>query len=204
MFYVVIILIFILSFLLGSIPTALLVVKAVTGKDLRKIGSGNIGGTNASRAADTKAQKYLIYFSTAVGDILKGLIPVLIAVVFIKNRDINLDKGLLYMITALLAILGHDTMPFIKGGRGKGVATTFGALVLIVTIPAFIGFITFFGLRLITPVASRRSITGGIVIAAAVLIMGYPLPITIGTFIAAVLVIVTHRDNINRMLKGLE
>jgi glycerol-3-phosphate acyltransferase PlsY len=204
MFYVNIILIFILSFLLGSIPTALLVVKAVTGKDLRKIGSGNIGGTNASRAADTKAQKYLIYFATAVGDILKGFIPVLIATIFLNDKNINLDKELLYVTTALLAILGHDTMPFIKGGRGKGVATTFGALVLIVTIPAFIGFITFFGLRLITPVASRRSITGGLVIALAAFIMRYPLSIKAGTFIAAILVIVTHRDNISRILKGLE
>lgn len=204
MSYIVVILIFIFSFCLGSIPTALMVVKAVTGKDLRQIGSGNIGGTNASRAADTKAQKYLIYFSTAVGDILKGLIPVFIAITVFKNRNINLDKNLIYIVTALLAILGHDTMPFVKNGQGKGVATTFGALVLIVPIPAYIGLISFFGLRLVTPVASRRSITSGLLIAIVVFIMKYPLIITAGTFIASALVVITHRENIKRIIKGQE
>jgi acyl phosphate:glycerol-3-phosphate acyltransferase len=202
--YLVIFFIFIIAFLLGSIPTAFFVVKAITGKDLRQVGSGNIGGTNASRAANNKTQKYLIYAATAVGDILKGLIPVFIAVIFFKNENIAWDKSLIYIITALLAILGHDTMPFIKNGQGKGVATTFGALVLIVPMPAWIGFITFFILRLFTSVASRRSITGGIVIAVATVIMKYPLPIEIGVIIAAVLVILTHRENIKKILRGEE
>ncbi|MCM0648246.1 glycerol-3-phosphate acyltransferase [Clostridium swellfunianum] len=199
-----IIFIFVCAFLLGSIPTALLVVKAITGKDLRKIGSGNIGGTNASRAADTKEQKYLIYIATAVGDVLKGFIPVLVAVITFSNKDISIDVNLVYMLTALAAILGHDTMPFIKNGQGKGVATTFGALVLIVPIPALIGFIAFFGLRLITPVASRRSITSAIVISVGVFLMQYPLIIKFGTFLAALLVIITHRENIKRIIKGQE
>jgi acyl phosphate:glycerol-3-phosphate acyltransferase len=204
MSYVLIILIFIFSFLLGSIPTAFFVVKAITGKDLRRIGSGNIGGTNASRAADNKTQKYLIYFTTAIGDILKGLIPVLAALAILKNRSIPMDKNVVYSITAVLAILGHDTMPFIKNGQGKGVATTFGAFVAIAPIPSYLGFATFFILRLFTPVASRRSIASGVVVALGVLIMKYPLSIGIAAVISAILVIVTHRENIKRILSGQE
>lgn len=204
MSYLMFILIFIFSFLLGSVPTAFFVVKLITGKDLRKVGSGNIGGTNASRAADNKTQKYLIYTITAIGDILKGLVPVLIAVGIFKNKDITIDKDLIYTVTALLAILGHDTMPFIKKGQGKGVATTFGAFVAIAPIPAYIGFVTFFILRLLTPVASRRSIAGGIIIAIAAIVLNYPLPIGIGTVISAILVVFTHRENIKRIIRGQE
>lgn len=203
MSYIIVVLFFILAYLLGSIPTALVVVKAITGKDLRQIGSGNIGGTNASRAADTKTQKYLIYGITAVVDILKGLLPVLIVTLVFKNRDTAFDKNLIYIITAMLAVLGHDTMPFIKG-QGKGVATTFGALVLIAPVPAFAGFITFFALRLITPVASRRSIISAVVIAVIAVIIKSPLPITVGTFVSVVLVVITHRENIKRILRGEE
>jgi acyl phosphate:glycerol-3-phosphate acyltransferase len=202
--YSIVVLIFIFSFFLGSVPTAFFVVKLITGKDLRKVGSGNIGGTNASRAADNKTQKYLIYIITAVGDILKGLVPVLIAVGVFKNKDIKIDKNLIYTITALLAILGHDTMPFIKKGQGKGVATTFGAFVAIAPIPAYIGFATFFTLRLFTPVASRRSIAGGIIIAIAAILLKYPMSIAIGTVISSVLVVFTHKENIKRIMRGQE
>ena len=204
MSYLMVVIIFIFSFLSGSIPVALFVVKLVTGKDLRKVGSGNIGGTNASRAADNKAQKYLIYFITAAGDILKGFVPILIAVEVFKNRDIAMDKNLIYTITALIAILGHDTMPFIKKGQGKGVATTFGAFVLIATMPAYIGLATFFILRLFTPVASKRSIAAGIIMAVSAIVLKYPLIIVAGTIISAVLVVVTHRENIKRILRGEE
>ncbi len=202
--HLVIFLIFILALLSGSIPTAFFVVKLVTGKDLRQIGSGNIGGTNASRAADNKTQKYLIYFTTAIGDVLKGLIPVLIAIGVLKNRTIVFDKNLIYTITAVLAVIGHDTMPFIKNGQGKGVATTFGAFVAIAPIPSYLGFATFFILRLFTPVASRRSIASGFVVASGVIIMKYPLPIAIGAVFSAILVIITHRDNIKRIIRGEE
>jgi glycerol-3-phosphate acyltransferase PlsY len=204
MSYLVIVLIFIFSFLLGSVPTAFFVVKLITGKDLRKVGSGNIGGTNASRAAENKTQKYLIYFITAAGDILKGLAPVLIAVGVFKNKAITIDKNLIYTITALLAILGHDTMPFIKKGQGKGVATTFGAFVAIALIPAYIALATFFILRLVTPVASRRSIVAGIILAIAAILLKYQLIIVIGTVISAILVVVTHKENIKRIIKGQE
>jgi acyl phosphate:glycerol-3-phosphate acyltransferase len=204
MSYLVVVLIFIFSFLLGSVPTAFFVVKLITGKDLRKIGSGNIGGTNASRAAENRTQKYLIYFITAAGDILKGLAPVLIAVGVFKNKGITIDKNLIYTITALLAILGHDTMPFIKKGQGKGVATTFGAFVAIAPIPAYIALATFFILRLVTPVASRRSIAAGIILAIAAILLKYQLIIVIGTVISAILVVVTHKENIKRIMKGQE
>jgi glycerol-3-phosphate acyltransferase PlsY len=204
MSYLVVVLIFIFSFLLGSVPTAFFVVKLITGKDLRKIGSGNIGGTNASRSAENRKQKYLIYFITAAGDILKGLAPVLIAVGVFRNKAITIDKNFIYTVTALLAILGHDTMPFIKKGQGKGVATTFGAFVAIAPIPAYIALATFFILRLVTPVASRRSIAAGIILAIAAILLKYQLIIVIGTVISAILVVVTHKENIKRIMKGQE
>jgi glycerol-3-phosphate acyltransferase PlsY len=203
--YLVIVAILLVAFLIGSIPTAFFVVKLITGKDLRNIGSGNLGGTNASRAANSNAQKYLIYFTTGFIDILKGALPVLFAVKLLQFKNIPMaDKDLIYSITAVIAILGHDTMPFIKNGKGKGVATTFGAFLPIAPVPALIGLITFFILRIFTPVASRRSMASTIIIAIAAIIMKYPVWITAAAAISAMLIVITHKDNIKRIIRGEE
>lgn len=195
---------FIFAYLLGTIPTAYIVVKLITGKDLRNVGSGNLGGTNASRAGEGKGQKYLIYFSTGLIDIVKGAIPVIISMSIFKTTQCPINKDFVYALTALLAIIGHDTMPFIKNGRGKGVATTAGAFLLIAAVPVMLGVITFILLRLFTSTASKRSITALIVAAISSVALSYPLPVKYGLVCAAILIIITHRENIARIMNGRE
>lgn len=195
---------FITSYLLGTIPTAYIVVKLFTGKDLRSIGSGNLGGTNAGRAGESKGQKYLIYFSTGIIDLIKGAIPVIISILILKTSYSPWSKELIYTINAVLAIIGHDTMPFIKNGRGKGVATTAGAFLPIAAVPIMIGIVTFIVLRFFTSTASKRSIVSLIVAAILIVTMNYPLPVKFGLVFAAILIIITHRKNIVRIIDGKE
>lgn len=195
---------FIFSYLLGTIPTGFIVVKLITGKDLRTVGSGNLGGTNASRAGEGKGQKNLIYFTTGIIDLLKGAIPVIISISIFKTSYCPLNKDMVYTITALLSIIGHDTMPFIKSGRGKGVATTAGAFLPIAAVPIMLGTITFIVLRLFTSTASKRSIAALIIAATSVLIMNYPIAAKYGLVVATILIIITHRENIVRIIDGRE
>src|SRR5690554_5637814 len=114
-------LIMLLSYLLGSIPFAYLITRLTIGKDVRSLGSGNVGATNAARAMGFK-------YGLLVGvlDILKGVIAVLIARILLPS-----EPGYLFFISSFLVIVGHNWSVFLKFHGGKGVATTFGVLVTI-------------------------------------------------------------------------
>jgi glycerol-3-phosphate acyltransferase PlsY len=130
--------------------------------------------------------------------------PVLIAIQFTKSVDNQITRDLIRLAAAVLAVVGHDTMPFFKGGKGKGVATTAGTFLLLAPIPVLLGAATFFSLLLITPVASRRSIISGLVIVATCFIVNVSIVIKIGSVIAICLVLIRHKENIDRMIKGKE
>ncbi|MBL4935443.1 glycerol-3-phosphate acyltransferase [Clostridium sp. YIM B02515] len=202
--YFLILFLFVFSFLLGSIPTAYIVVKLFTGKDLRMIGSGNIGGTNGKRAGNSKIQSYLIYFCTGLGDILKGLLPVLVAMKLTKFINLPVNKDLIYVLSALLAITGHDTMPFMKNAKGKGVATTAGSLLLIEPVPVLVGAAVFALLNIFFKAASRRSIIASIAIVITCFCLNYSIIIKIGSVIACIFIVVRHKENIERILRGEE
>jgi glycerol-3-phosphate acyltransferase PlsY len=103
-----------LGFLIGSFPTGVVVTRLLTGQDVRKIGSGNIGASNVSRAAGLKGGVIV-----AVGDICKGVVPILIGY--------QIGAGHLGLtVTGLAAVLGHDFSIFLRFRGGKGVATTLG------------------------------------------------------------------------------
>lgn len=193
----------IFSFFIGSIPTAYLLVKMVTGKDVREIGSGNVGGTNARRAGRSKKEGFLLFWSTGLLDLLKGVIPVLIALLLTKQQYF-LDKDIICVVTALLVILGHDTMPLLKNGSGKGVGTTTGAFILLAPIPMLIAMAMFFLLQLFTKVVSKRSIISGITLGIACFIFQIPIVITLGVLIAVILLLARHGKNIVRIVKGQE
>ena len=107
------------AYLLGSIPFALLIAKA-HGKDLRKIGSGNIGATNLSRALGKK----WAYFCFLL-DVLKGLIPMLIGAALISSSPTT-PELFLWLATGVAAVLGHIFPIYLRFKGGKGVATSFG------------------------------------------------------------------------------
>ncbi len=113
------------AYLLGSIPFGLLIAKA-HGKDLRSIGSGNIGATNVSRALGRK-WAYICF----VLDVLKGMVPMLATLSFIRplSTQPQTEKVILlwlWLVVGCAAILGHIFPIYVKFRGGKGVATSFG------------------------------------------------------------------------------
>ncbi|HHI78779.1 MAG TPA: glycerol-3-phosphate 1-O-acyltransferase [Planctomycetes bacterium] len=187
-----------LAFLLGSIPFGLLLVRILTGQDLRKVGSGNIGATNASRAFGEKA-RLPVFVLIYLLDASKGLVPTL----FFLAPGSPLGARVL---VGLVAILGHCFSPFLGFKGGKGVATTSGVL-LALDWPAFlVGILAFFVVFGITRVVALGSLALGLGLALGIIFedptraFGERLPLTsLGLFLALFL-FWTHRSNLRKLL----
>ena len=177
---------------LGSIPTGLLIARWQKGVDIRQHGSGNIGMTNVLRAVG-KGPAAL----TLLGDLAKGLIPVLIA------RACLTSPWAIGLI-ALAAIVGHLYPMFAGFDGGKGVATTLGAFMPLLPGPLLIAFFAWTAC-----VAFRRQVSLGSLLAAAslpmaALLWGSPVAYTVYALLAAALIWYRHSENIGRLLAGTE
>ncbi len=190
---------FLFSFLCGAVPTGYLLVRAVKRQDIRRLGSGNIGSTNVRRAAGGGAA-----LLTQIVDILKGAIPVAITLILGRHFDFGSAKMTALAAIALASILGHDFSPFLRFRGGKGVNTTVGAFLLLVPIPVLIGIGIFFALRLLTSVVSTRSLALGFTMAVMATIWRSPPAIVLASWLAALLIVVRHVDNIRRLLQRKE
>ena len=172
------------SYLMGSIPFGLILTKIFLKKDIREIGSGNIGATNALRTGNK-----LIGYSTLILDMAKAIIPVIYA-------KINFPE--LIYITSLCAFLGHVFPVWLKFKGGKGVATYVGILFSINILLGII-FITCWGvIFLISKYSSLSSIIGSLSIPVYLLIIGQSNGV-IFFGIMFVLIFFTHRENIKRL-----
>jgi acyl phosphate:glycerol-3-phosphate acyltransferase len=146
-------------------------------------------------------------------DILKGALPVILTGVFFKNTPVivaNIDLGVvaLQSLAAMAAITGHSFSVFLRFQGGRGVATFFGGLIALCPIAAIIG-----AEMLILSIGLTRYVSLGSIIGAvgtyAILIPlslfnGFPLVVLIYSLIGAIFIMVMHRDNISRLLKGTE
>ena len=174
----------IVSYLMGSIPFGLILTKIFLKKDIRDIGSGNIGATNALRTGNK-----LIGYSTLVLDIAKAIIPV----IFVK---INYPD--LIYIASLCAFLGHVFPIWLKFKGGKGVASYVGILFSINFLLGII-FVTSWGIIfLMFRYSSLSSIIGSISIPIYILITDQ-ISNAIFFSIMFVLIFYTHRENIKRL-----
>jgi glycerol-3-phosphate acyltransferase PlsY len=172
------------AYLMGSIPFGLILTKIFLKKDIREIGSGNIGATNALRTGNK-----LIGYSTLILDIAKAIIPVIYA-------KINFPE--LIYIASLCAFLGHVFPVWLKFKGGKGVATYVGILFSINILLGII-FITCWGvIFLISKYSSLSSIISSLSIPVYLLIKGQSNGI-IFFGIMFVLIFFTHRENIKRL-----
>ena len=184
------------SYLLGAIPTGLMLAR-IKGVDIRKVGSGNIGATNVFRSAGKT-----IGIVTLLLDILKGFIPAFFLPQFLAP-DIPNWAGLLF---GALAIVGHNWPVYLKFKGGKGVATTAGMLLGVA--PAAVGIAL--GVFLVLFLTTRYISVGSIAAAATVAGAGWLLYLDGGLLrpilltVLGVLVILRHRTNIQRLLKGTE
>lgn len=184
----------VLAYLIGSIPFGLIVVKLMTGADVRAAGSGNIGATNVLRTTGPMAGVL-----TLVLDGLKGAAAVWIAS--------NLSKGSdFWMSAAALAVLaGHAFPVWLQFKGGKAVATFVGAFAVLTPVPLLAVVLIFVGIVAWTRYLSLGSIIAvGLFPVACFLILHPAWPVMIAALAAAALIIDRHRDNITRIRAGEE
>lgn len=181
-----------ISYLIGSIPFAYIIVKAVKGIDIRSVGSGNAGATNVARVLGKWG-----FISVLILDMLKGFIPVIIAYLYYGQENI-----VLYMMIAV--VLGHTFTIFLSFKGGKGVATGAGAFFALVPFSMLVAVIVFLLTFAITRMVSASSIMGAISLLISVLLMESWLPLIIITCIVVLFVIYKHKSNIVRIIKGQE
>lgn len=181
-----------LAYLLGSIPTGLLLAKAFGGVDIRATGSGNIGATNVYRTLGRK-----VGLMTLLGDCLKGLLPVL-AVKFAGMGDVWIA------VAGTAAFLGHVYTIFLGFKGGKGVATALGVFLAAAPLSVLPTLLVF-----AFTLWKWRFVSLASIIAAAVIPLfvalnhGTPATIAMTAFIA-LMVIFKHRENISRLRSGSE
>ena len=174
----------IISYLMGSIPFGLILTRVFLKKDIRDIGSGNIGATNALRTGNK-----LIGYTTLILDISKAIIPV----IYVK---INFPE--LIFIASLCAFLGHVFPIWLKFKGGKGVATYVGILFSINILLGTIFIISWIVIFVLTKYSSLSSIIGAISIPLYLLLTGQSNNV-IFFIIMFVLIFFTHRENIKRL-----
>ena len=179
-----ILLIFSLSYLSGSIPFGLILTKFFLNKDLRKIGSKNIGATNVLRTGNK-----LIAALTLIFDITKGVIPVL----FTKEYFTDL-----VYLSSLAAFLGHIFPVWLKFKGGKGVATYLGILFVLSLNLSFIFCISWIIISLVTKYSSLSSIMSALIIFIFSF-LNNNFELTSYLFITFVIILYTHRQNIVRI-----
>jgi glycerol-3-phosphate acyltransferase PlsY len=179
------------GYLIGSIPVGVMVGRAF-GFDPRAVGSGNVGMTNVARAGGGSAAAI-----TFVGDLLKGLIPVVIA------RAAGLAAGGVAMV-AFAAFLGSIASIFLKFTGGRGVATSFGIWIVLAPIPVTVAAVVFLVVLAASRIASLASISAAIVIVPAIAVASRPRPYILLAIGISALVLLRHRENINRLIAGEE
>ncbi len=180
------------AYLSGSIPFGLILSKVLGGVDVRRYGSGNIGTANVLRTVGKTAAAL-----TLVGDTLKGFLPVFAA------TSLRVSEPLL-LLTGLAAIAGHNWSIFLRFSGGKGVATSFGVLLGLFPVLALIGAVVW----LLVVLLSRYTSLGALVSAAVILLLVFFTsglsPRFLFVSILALLIVFTHRENIQRLLQGTE
>ena len=172
------------SYLMGSVPFGLILTKIFLKKDIREIGSGNIGATNALRTGNK-----LVGYSTLILDIAKAIIPV----IYVK---INYPD--LIYIASLCAFLGHVFPIWLKFKGGKGVATYVGILFSINIILGLIFVVSWAFIFLLSRYSSLSSIIGSLSVPIYILITGQ-INDAIFFAIMFILIFFTHRENIKRL-----
>ncbi|MDG9729854.1 glycerol-3-phosphate 1-O-acyltransferase PlsY [Ignatzschineria sp. RMDPL8A] len=185
-------LIFLISYLAGSISSAIIVCRAFGLPDPRTTGSNNPGATNVMRLGGKKAA-----IITLVGDLLKGLIPVAIV-------NLLALSPLALALSALGAFLGHLFPIFFGFKGGKGVATAFGAILGLSPLVALCAFGTWILVFLTTKISSLSALTAAVLAPLFLYLFKAPFEIVIVVIMMDLLLIYRHKANISRLLKGEE
>ncbi|UCD15668.1 MAG: glycerol-3-phosphate 1-O-acyltransferase PlsY [Candidatus Omnitrophota bacterium] len=196
----IILILLLVSYFLGSIPFGFLVARFVRKIDIRQFGSGNIGATNVFRVVG-KEWGVLVF----ILDFLKGFLPPFMMKFFLPGL-----ANSIYIICAILAVCGHNWTPFLKFKGGKGISTSLGAIVALSFIfPKLWGSIGLAICAWIVVFFIFRYVSLASIIAAAVffvssLILSLPIEVKILCFVLFIFIIVRHKSNIKKLISRKE
>lgn len=196
------------AYLMCGIPSALLIGKAVGGVDVRKVGSGNVGSTNVTRAAGTGAGVL-----TLVCDVAKALVSVLIGYLLVGKVGLGsfdaVFPGQRYdwamALVYLFCLVGHIFTPYLKFKGGKGIAVGLGGAVALYPIAGVSLFIPFLLFAVATRFVSLGSIAAAISMPFLVYFLYHPtVPCMVVVALVGALAVFAHRSNIVKLVKGTE
>lgn len=196
-----IVIVFVLAYLLGSIPTAVWVGKAFHNVDVREHGSGNAGATNVIRVLGWKTG-----IPVMIIDVAKSWLATMLPVWFNLTEPGSASLTNLQIATGVIAIIGH-VFPVFAGFRGgKGVACVFGALLALQPFLTLCCFGIFLLVLFITGIVSVSSMSAGIAFPILLFsLFGSPsLVFKIFSLVVAIALLLTHRKNIGRLIRGEE
>ncbi|MEW5743531.1 MAG: glycerol-3-phosphate 1-O-acyltransferase PlsY [Myxococcota bacterium] len=181
------------GYLLGSIPFGVIVTRLFAKKDVRAEGSGNIGATNVARVAGKKLGALVLLLDAA-----KGSAAVVLAL-WLFPQAYTLHAG-----AGFAAFLGHVFPVWLRFQGGKGVATALGVLVVLLPISALVGFVVWGAIVAVTRISSVGSLVGGLFAIVAGFFSGRPIEYPLLGVVLLLAMVVTHRGNIQRLLKRQE
>ncbi len=193
-----------ISYLLGSIPTSIITGRLLKGIDIRQYGSGNAGATNVFRVLGWKAGVFVLFV-----DMLKGLVPT-IWVYQLALKGVSWPSIDLQILAGLSAVFGHIWTIFAGFRGGKGVGTGAGVIIGLAPFAVLVGLCVFVVTVAITRYVSLGSILASLTVPVTLAIQKYalhqavPVELLIFSLFIPALIIFTHRGNIQRLLKGQE
>ena len=193
------------AYLCGSLPFGLLIARAVAGIDIREKGSGNIGATNVGRVLGAKWG-----IAALLLDALKGLLPVLlIPRCFAESGTGWFD--LLSVVAGVSTVVGHMFPVWLKFRGGKGVATSLGVVIMLTPMGSLAAFGGFALCMLASRIVALSSIVAALVFAIGQMFILQPnpfavekLPLSVFSLAVPALIVVQHRSNIGRLMRGEE
>jgi glycerol-3-phosphate acyltransferase PlsY len=199
-----------IGYIIGSIPFGVIIGKRLAKVDPRSQGSGKMGTTNVLRVAGKKAAVLVLLL-----DLMKGALPVIIAWLLLKGRY-QIDAGTLdwFMLksaaalAALAAMAGHIWPVFLKFKGGRGVTTFYGGMFALCPPVAFLSGQVFILGASTTRFVSLASIAGAVVtylvLIPLTIFSGFPWENLLFGMVGSIVIILTHRDNIARLISGRE
>ena len=195
------IILIILAYIIGSIPTAVWVSKSVFGIDIRDYGSGNAGATNSFRVLGSKWGSFVMLV-----DVTKGVLAtsLYILIPFYLNNELARTNFMIAL--GMVAVLGHIFPIFANFRGGKGVATLLGMALAIQPMVALLCLVVFLITLLSTRFVSLSSMFAGVAFMVLILFIFNEKETIYRLFaiIVAMMVVVTHQKNITRLFKGTE
>lgn len=184
----------VLGYLVGSLSPSVSLGKALKGVDVRKVGSGNAGTTNAFRALGVR-----LGITVLLLDLLKGVLPVLVARLVLDD-----EYPVVIVMVAFACVLGHNYSVFLRGKGGKGVATGAGAALALMPIPMAIVVVVFVLLLVTLRIVSVASIVATILFPVMAVVFRQPLAYFVGACVMALVVLWAHRHNFRRLWRRQE